>query len=331
MRSQPVLILLSFLMCSSVAGIALAQPSIDPDTDAARHHYQKGKDLYEQSKYDEAVKEFESAQRIKRSAALEYNIARCYDRLDDLDKAIPVYERFLASAPKDPGDAAERLAKLRGRRNETAAEQEKAKADQERERREAADKAFRDKAKAERDRQDHERLEKDKAALEKAEHDRAALDKYQREKAEEEARERAGNGDTQVSLVDGTQPTQRHSKVGPIVIAAAAVAAEGAGAVLLILLKGKYDTLKKSPCGMAGTCATSDWNGSRTQNYLADGLLGLGAVLAVGDIVWVLASRRAPTEAAHASSRPSGFIARSSLHLAPVVAGGPGLTLGGQF
>jgi tetratricopeptide (TPR) repeat protein len=98
-----------------VAAPALAQ--IDPDTEIARRHFERGTEHYDAGRYDEAVREFEAAREVRASPAFDYNIARCYDRLERVEEAIAAYRRYLSSGQSDEesAEAAARIAVLRER------------------------------------------------------------------------------------------------------------------------------------------------------------------------------------------------------------------------
>jgi tetratricopeptide (TPR) repeat protein len=94
-----------------------ARAQIDPDTQAAKRHFQRGTELYGQEKYEEAVKEFTTAKELKPNPAFDYNIGRCYDRLERWKEAADAYERYLAADPQASGamEIQERIAVLRAR------------------------------------------------------------------------------------------------------------------------------------------------------------------------------------------------------------------------
>jgi tetratricopeptide (TPR) repeat protein len=92
------------LALSVMVGTAGAKE--DPDTEIARRHYSQGLALYEAARYREAVVEFEAARKLRPSHAFDFNIARCYDRLEEPAAAIEAYQRYLA-APVPPEDAEE--------------------------------------------------------------------------------------------------------------------------------------------------------------------------------------------------------------------------------
>ena len=101
-----------------------APPSLsDPDEEAARRHFDVGVDLYAQGHYPQAIAEFETARRIKPSAAFDYNIGRCHDHMEAWAAAADEYERYLAAAPNAPETAElkKRIVVLRARSHEPTA------------------------------------------------------------------------------------------------------------------------------------------------------------------------------------------------------------------
>ncbi|MSP60554.1 MAG: hypothetical protein EXR72_09490 [Myxococcales bacterium] len=85
-----------------VAGTALAQtpdlgpPAEDPRQVAARGHFQAGQVYSEQGDLKRALVEFREAARDFDAPALDFNIARTYDRLGDAARAVENYEKYLA-------------------------------------------------------------------------------------------------------------------------------------------------------------------------------------------------------------------------------------------
>src|SRR6185436_7425098 len=73
--------------------VAHAQEMEDPDTEIAKRHFATGNAYYTAKRYDEALHEFIAAKKVKSAPALEYNIGRCYDRLEQPKDAISAYER----------------------------------------------------------------------------------------------------------------------------------------------------------------------------------------------------------------------------------------------
>ncbi|HEY2743589.1 MAG TPA: tetratricopeptide repeat protein [Polyangia bacterium] len=103
-------------MASMSPRVVLAQV-IDPDEEAARRHFERGLTHYDAGEYQAALDEFDAVKRFRDSPALDYNIARCYDRLERYPEAVAAYERYVTQKP-DASDAAEikeRIAILRSR------------------------------------------------------------------------------------------------------------------------------------------------------------------------------------------------------------------------
>ena len=110
------LLVLLLIVGSTFARVAMAQV-IDPDEEAARRHFERGLTHYDAGEYQQALAEFDAVKRFRESPALDYNIARCYDRLERYPEAVAAYERYVTQKP-DASDAAEireRIATLRKR------------------------------------------------------------------------------------------------------------------------------------------------------------------------------------------------------------------------
>jgi hypothetical protein len=74
-------------------------------TSAARAHYDAGRAYFEQGDYRRALAEFQSAQHDDDRPALDYNIATCYEHLDDPARAVRHLRRYLereSSIPERP-------------------------------------------------------------------------------------------------------------------------------------------------------------------------------------------------------------------------------------
>jgi tetratricopeptide (TPR) repeat protein len=83
----------------------------DPDTEQVRRHFQAGAQFYSNERYPEAINEFEQARKLKALPALDFNIARAYDRLGNVGEALTAYRRYLGSVPDSP-EAAEVRARV---------------------------------------------------------------------------------------------------------------------------------------------------------------------------------------------------------------------------
>jgi iron complex outermembrane receptor protein len=102
-----------FLIC----GVACADEKLpdDPDVEVARRYYEQGAQAYAKGNYEEAVALFEKSRAVKAAPALDYNIARAYDRLDKLEPALAAYRRYLATQPPDSEQVRERISVLERR------------------------------------------------------------------------------------------------------------------------------------------------------------------------------------------------------------------------
>jgi tetratricopeptide (TPR) repeat protein len=98
------LLLLAALLAFLGAG-ARADPPANPSTDpaaAARAAYRKGADLYKDGKYREAIAQFEAADRLKPSPALQFNIGQSWEKLGDPAAALAAFARYLRADPGAP-------------------------------------------------------------------------------------------------------------------------------------------------------------------------------------------------------------------------------------
>jgi tetratricopeptide (TPR) repeat protein len=106
------------LVLALALGGAAAPASADPvDVEIARRHFDLGRERYGRGDYAGAIAEFERARLVIPSPEMDFNLARCHDRLEHFAEAIAAYERFLAAAPTSPDAATvrERIATLRER------------------------------------------------------------------------------------------------------------------------------------------------------------------------------------------------------------------------
>jgi tetratricopeptide (TPR) repeat protein len=69
----------------------------DPDLEIAQRYFREGTAFYDAADYEHALERFTAAQRVRPLPEMEYDIARCHDRMDHPALAIAAYERFLAS------------------------------------------------------------------------------------------------------------------------------------------------------------------------------------------------------------------------------------------
>src|SRR2546430_1452293 len=112
---------------ASALRVAHAQPPHTPpraapapgDNEAAKAHFLAGSAYYEQANYADAVKEFNEAYRLSKRTDLLYNIAVCYERLDDYDNAIATLQKYLTDRPdaKDRVTIESRIANMTKQRD----------------------------------------------------------------------------------------------------------------------------------------------------------------------------------------------------------------------
>lgn len=79
------------------AGAAVADPAAE-----ARAAYRRGADLYRAGRYREAIAEFEAADRLRPSPALQFNVGQAWEKLGDVEAALAAFARYLR---QDPGAA----------------------------------------------------------------------------------------------------------------------------------------------------------------------------------------------------------------------------------
>lgn len=111
------------VLAAVITGLALYATDAraeSPTHELARKHYELGSKLYEMSNYGEALVEFEKAYKLEPKPELVYNIARCYEVMAKLDKAIEHYELYLQKNPEAPNRAVveARLVNLRRRQEQ---------------------------------------------------------------------------------------------------------------------------------------------------------------------------------------------------------------------
>jgi tetratricopeptide (TPR) repeat protein len=83
------------------AGTAWAQ-SEDPVA-RARTHFEAGRALYQLGNYTEAAREFAAGYELVPKPQFLLNLGQCYRKLDQLEQARNMYQRYLTDAPaSDP-------------------------------------------------------------------------------------------------------------------------------------------------------------------------------------------------------------------------------------
>jgi len=90
------------------AGAAVSDPASE-----ARAAYRRGADLYRAGRYREAIAEFEAAERLKPSPALQFNIGQSWEKLGDVEAALAAFARYLRLDPQASNrEAVERNVKV---------------------------------------------------------------------------------------------------------------------------------------------------------------------------------------------------------------------------
>ena len=85
--------------------IADAPEGEDENRQRAIEAYQRGTQLYNEAKFEEALDAFEEAATLYASPDFQFNIGKCYERLGEYEQAIHHYEIYLRTAGDTP-DAA---------------------------------------------------------------------------------------------------------------------------------------------------------------------------------------------------------------------------------
>lgn len=102
---------LTLLLLAAAPRVAAAQ---DPAMDTARTHFEAGQDLFDKGDYARAADEFLKAYAAKPFPAFLFNAAVCYEKLQDYEKAVELFKRYLAEDPQaaDRAEVEKRIAAL---------------------------------------------------------------------------------------------------------------------------------------------------------------------------------------------------------------------------
>lgn len=97
-----------------VIALAVAGPAWAQHSEEARRHFIEGRKLFKQSKFDQAVRSFNAAYKLRPSPLLDYNIGRCHAELGQRGLAIAAFKRYLDARPNATNreEVLDRLAKL---------------------------------------------------------------------------------------------------------------------------------------------------------------------------------------------------------------------------
>jgi len=94
---------LALVLVMLFASVAHAE---DPTMRAAKRHFDRGEKLFALGKFDEALDEYQKAYDAKPIPDLLFNIGQCYRNLDDYDKAIFSFKKYLKETPDAPNKEA---------------------------------------------------------------------------------------------------------------------------------------------------------------------------------------------------------------------------------
>lgn len=117
--------------CWSATGVAApgdthsSEAAAETRREEARRQFQRGAELYRAEHYREAVAAFLEADRLAPSPALSFNIARAYERLNDVSGALRWYRDYLRRSPnaKNAAEVKTRIAVLAERLSQAGLQQ----------------------------------------------------------------------------------------------------------------------------------------------------------------------------------------------------------------
>ncbi len=89
-----------FRVALLVLMVATVPSTAHADKEQAKAHYERGKRLYNLSRFGDAVKEYEAAYLEMEDPAFLFNIGQCYRQLGNNELALRSYRNYLRSAPE---------------------------------------------------------------------------------------------------------------------------------------------------------------------------------------------------------------------------------------
>ena len=89
-------LLIVAVLCAAIA----PAHALSDDDERAKAHFLAGQSYYDQASYTDALREFNEAYRISKRPALLYNIARCFEGLEQYQDAVRMLERYLDEDPQ---------------------------------------------------------------------------------------------------------------------------------------------------------------------------------------------------------------------------------------
>src|SRR5262249_17400145 len=103
-------------------GVARADQNKDADIEAARIHFQAGKQYYDRGHYNESISEFKEAYRLSNAPALLYNMAQAFEKMGDLQHAREYLQKYMETGQTGAGGRRARQDK-RGQMEKRTADQ----------------------------------------------------------------------------------------------------------------------------------------------------------------------------------------------------------------
>jgi hypothetical protein len=79
-----------------------AESALPTDAEIAHSHFVVGNEYFSAGRYAEAARELLEAYRLSKKVDILYDIARCYDHLDDPGRMTTYYMKYLAGRPDAP-------------------------------------------------------------------------------------------------------------------------------------------------------------------------------------------------------------------------------------
>ncbi len=101
MKATVALFLVAGLAMALVLPVGTARGD-DSATEEARQHFQRGRQLFDVGRWDDAAGEFEKAYALRNDPVFLYNMAQSYRRKGDAKRALDLYKNYLIKAPKSP-------------------------------------------------------------------------------------------------------------------------------------------------------------------------------------------------------------------------------------
>ncbi|HEY2742996.1 MAG TPA: tetratricopeptide repeat protein [Polyangia bacterium] len=87
------------MLAAVILAAATPARAMTEEEERAKAHFLAGQSYYDQASYNDALREFNEAYRISKRPALLYNIARCFEALEQFPDAVRMLERYLEEDP----------------------------------------------------------------------------------------------------------------------------------------------------------------------------------------------------------------------------------------